>query len=91
MITLEAAKDAVRIKNSKLDQEVQDTINAALLDLGTAGVKGADDALVDTAIRQYLRWQFDYMGKGEQYQRAYGDLKSALSLIPEYNGGADGE
>ena len=86
-MTLEEGKSAVRITNSRLDQEVQDTMDAALLDLGTAGVVAVDDALVDAAVRQYLRWQFDYMGKGEQYQRAYNDLKSALSLIPEYNVG----
>lgn len=86
-MTLEEGKSAVRITNNRLDQEVQDTMDAALLDLGTAGVVAVDDALVDAAVRQYLRWQFNYMGKGEQYQRAYNDLKSALSLIPEYNGG----
>ena len=46
-----------------------------------------DDALIGQAIKQYARWQFDYMGKADQYQKAYVDLKSALSLIPEYNGG----
>lgn len=86
-MTLEEGKAAVRITNSRLDQEVQDTMDAALLDLGTAGVRGVQDALIDMAVKQYLRWQFNYMGKAEQYQKAYADLKSALSLIPEYNGG----
>ena len=86
-MTLEEGKSAVRITNGRLDQEVQDTMDAALLDLGTAGVRGVQDALIDMAVKQYLRWQFNYMGKAEQYQKAYADLKSALSLIPEYNGG----
>lgn len=87
MITVEEVKAAIRVTSSKLDEEVQSTIDAAFLDLGTAGVQKVDDALVDQAVKQYARWQFDYMGKADQYQRAYTDLKSALSLIPEYNGG----
>ncbi len=88
MITVEEVKAAIRVTSNKLDAEVQSTIDAALLDLGTAGVQEVDDALVDQAVKQYARWYFDYMGKAEQYQKAYFDLKSALSLIPEYNGGA---
>ena len=87
MLTLDEGKNAIRVTTSKLDQEVSDTIAAAVLDLGTAGVKDANDMLTDTAIRLYLRWHFDYMGKAEQYQRAYSDLKSVLALMPEYNGG----
>lgn len=88
MVTVEEIKAAIRVTSSKLDNEVQETINAALLDLGTAGVQEVDDALVAQAVKQYARWYFNYMGKAEQYQKAYADLKSALSLIPEYNGGA---
>lgn len=88
MITVDEVKAAIRVTSRKLDDEVQATIDAAVLDLGTAGVQAVDDTLVGQAIKQYARWQFDYMGKGEQYQKAYTDLKSALSLIPEYNGGA---
>ncbi|MBE5055283.1 hypothetical protein INF37_04630 [Pseudoflavonifractor sp. DSM 107456] len=87
MITVEEVKVAIRVTSSKLDDEVQSTIDAAVLDLGTAGVQAVDDALIGQAIKQYARWQFDYMGKADQYQKAYVDLKSALSLIPEYNGG----
>lgn len=87
MLTIEEGKKAVRVTASQLDDEVRDTIAAAVLDLGTAGVKDANDMLTDTAIRLYLRWHFDYMGKAEQYQRAYSDLKSVLALMPEYNGG----
>lgn len=87
MITVEEVKAAIRVTSSKLDAEVQAVISAALLDLGTAGVQEVDDALVGQAVKQYARWYFNYMGKAEQYWKAYQDLKSALSLIPEYNGG----
>lgn len=87
MVTLEQGKTAIRITNDQLDDEVQNAITAAILDLGTAGVQGADDALMDTAVKFYLKWQFDYMNKGEQYEKAYQGLKSLLSLVPEYNGG----
>lgn len=87
MITLEELKTAVRITSNKLNDEVQDTMDAALLDLATAGVKSVDDALIDLAIKLYARWYFDYCSEGERYQKAYTDLKSALALTPEYNGG----
>ena len=87
MITVEKVKAAIRVTSSKLDDEVQSTIDAAILDLGTAGVQNADDALIDMAVKLYARWQFNYQNKADQYQRAYYDLKSVLSLIPEYNGG----
>lgn len=44
MITVEEVKVAIRVTSSKLDDEVQSTIDAAVLDLGTAGVQAVDDA-----------------------------------------------
>lgn len=88
MISVDEVKAAIRVTSSKLDDEVQSAIAAALLDLGTAGVREVDDALVGQAVKQYARWYFNYMGEADQYMKAYTDLKSALSLIPEYNGGA---
>ena len=63
----------------------QDTIDAAVLDLRTAGAgRGDVDALTSMAVKLYARWQFDYRGKGEQYRQAYESLKAVLSLCPEY-------
>lgn len=81
MITLEQAKLTIRQTNDKLNEEIQSTVDAAMLDLQSGGMSAvADSALVDTAVRLYLRWQYDYCGKGDQYAKAYADLKNILSL-----------
>lgn len=87
MVTVEQGKTALRITNDQLDDAVQLQLDAALLDLGTAGVHGRYDALTDTAVELYLKWRFDFLGKGEQFGRAYQDLKTLLSLAGDYNGG----
>lgn len=85
MIGVQELRLALRISNDRLDTELQDTIDAAVLDLKTAGVESGDmDALTGMAVKLYARWQFDYLGKGEQYQRSYEALKAVLSLCEEY-------
>lgn len=81
MLTLEQAKLAIRQTNDLLDAEIQSTVDAALLDLQSGGMaSSADSSLVDMAVRLYLRWQYDYCGKGDQYANAYGALKNVLCL-----------
>lgn len=36
------------------------------------------------AIEVYLKWQYDFMGKGEQYRRNYEALRTALSMSEGY-------
>ena len=81
MLSLEQAKLCIRQTNDKLDEEIRSTVDSALLDLQSGGMDpAADSALVDTAVRLYLRWQYDYCGKGDQYAKAYDDLKKILTL-----------
>lgn len=82
MITVDEVKTALRITHDKLNDEIQGTIDAAMLDLMSAGMdRTASDALVYMAIKLYAKWQYDYCGKGEQYGKAYGDLKTVLALV----------
>ncbi|WP_297289185.1 head-tail connector protein [uncultured Flavonifractor sp.] len=91
MSQVEDIRRALRISNNSLDDEIRDTIDAAVLDLRTAGAgRGDVDALTSMAVKLYARWQFDYRGKGEQYRQAYESLKAVLSLCPEYREG-DGD
>lgn len=87
MVTVEQGRVALGFNHDQQDSAIQSGIDAALLDLGTAGVQGADDALTDTAVELYLKWRFDHLGKGEQFGKAYQDLKTRLSLAGDYNGG----
>lgn len=89
MVTVQDIKTALRINHDVLDQEVQATIAAAVLDLQSAGMPpGVDNALSDEAIRLYCKWHYDYMGKAAQYERSYEKLKPVLALLPkEVDGG----
>ena len=89
MVSVQEIKTALRMSHAVLDQEVQATIAAAVLDLQSAGMPvGVDNALSDEAIRLYCKWRYDYMGKAAQYERSYEKLKSVLALLPkEVDGG----
>lgn len=82
MVTVQEIKTALRMSHAVLDQEVQATIAAAVLDLQSAGMPvGVDNALSDEAIRLYCKWRYDYMGKAAQYERSYDRLKTVLALL----------
>lgn len=89
MVSVQDIKTALRMSHAVLDQEVQATIAAAVLDLQGGGMPvGVDNALSDEAIRLYCKWRYDYMGKAAQYERSYEKLKSVLALLPkEVDGG----
>lgn len=89
MVTVQDIKTALRINHAVLDQEVQATIAAAVLDLQSAGMPpSVDNALSDEAIRQYCKWRYDYMGKAAMYEHSYDRLKSVLAMLPkEVDGG----
>lgn len=84
-------KTDLRISHSQLDNDIESTINACELDLKLVGIKlnkdseGNYDALIQKAITLYCRFFYDFNGKGEQYQKAYENLKRVLSLCGDYN------
>ena len=84
---LDKVKTDLRIAHSLLDDDIQSNIDACLLDLSIAGVENTDidDALITKAVCLYCRWQYDYAGKGDRYEKAYVSLKAALSLSGDYN------
>ncbi len=91
---LEKVKLALRIKSAAFDSEVQDLIDAALADLGIAGVVKDDtgDPLIRRAVITYCRCHF---GQPEDYDRlkaAYDEQKAQLSMATGYTdwGQADG-
>ena len=45
----------------------------------------SEEALITKAVKLYCRARSDFMGKGEQYSRAYEALKIALCLSGDYN------
>lgn len=90
---LEQIRSALRITHHKLDKDLWLNIDACKLDLQRVGVDISsryDDgksAMIQKAIELYVKWQYDYCGKGEQYRKNYETLRDALSLCSDFNGG----
>lgn len=84
---LEKIKTSLRISHSSLDDEIQDVIDAALLSLGAHGINAENDndPLIVNAVKMYARWQFDYCGKSDQWEKAWNASIIVLALCGDYN------
>lgn len=83
---LEKVKLALRITTAAFDTEITDLINAALADLGIAGVLIEDEMapLIIRAVTTYCRANF---GQPEDYERmkaAYDEQKAQLQMATGY-------
>lgn len=76
-----------RISTTKFDDEIQQTVAAGLLDLRNAGVVNVDieDALVQQALKFYLKSHFGDDADADKWGKAYEHLKAALSLSGDYS------
>lgn len=82
---LDKIKKSMRISHSSLDDDIQRNINACLLDLERVGVyKSKETELLTKACELYCKWQYDYQGKGEQFQANYEKLRDSMSLAGDY-------
>lgn len=90
---LDKIKLALRISHNKLDDDIQHNITAALLDMQRVGIKVDDkpddkpDDIICSACEMYIKWQYDYLGKGAQWERNYTQLRNALSQSSNYMDG----
>lgn len=84
-ISIDEIKKELRISHDMSDGEIARKISEAKKDMKRVGVESdVDDPLIDAATTLYLKWQFDFMGKGEQYLSNYERLRDSLSLSDEY-------
>lgn len=87
---LERIKLSMRIFHTKLDTDITSNIDACMLDLKRVGISAAiavatsEDALINKAAELYCKWQYDFNGKGEQFEKAYKSLRDSLSLCEDY-------
>lgn len=81
------AKSWIRMTTSSLDEEIEQTLDACLLDLDNAGVINRDpeDALIKQAMKLYVKAQFGYEDRAEEFEQRYEFLKKSLSLSSTYN------
>lgn len=85
------AKQWLRISTQSRDDEIEQVLTACSIDLSMAGVKiiDTDDSVIKQAMKLYLKSQFGYDSKAEQFSVAYEHLKKALALCGDYNSEAD--
>ena len=88
-MTVEYAKNALRISHDQEDAEIGSVIESAAADLMTAGVTVTEDEepLITTAIVFDLRAYFNFEERGERYERDYEKLKALLSHNYDESGG----
>lgn len=90
--TLTAVKLALRITTNAFDSELTDLINAALLDMGIAGVTNDStaDALVLRAVITYCKLHFGQPDDYDRLKRSYDEQKAQLATATGYtNWGLD--
>lgn len=84
--TLTAVKLALRVSTNAFDAELTDLINAALLDMGIAGVtnNSTTDALILRAIITYCKCNFGQPDDYDRLKKAYDEQKAQLATATGY-------
>lgn len=85
-------KNSIRIKHSALDEDIEDTIRAALDDLDICGITATPsedpqdlDPLILNAVKLFCKVEYtDDPNKAAVFQRRYDSLKSCLMMSGRY-------
>ena len=86
MAMLDDVKLAMRITTEAYDSEIQDLIEASMLDLGIAGVETATpDKVVSTAIKTYCKMNFGNPSNYDNLKKSYDEQKAQLSNSSDYS------
>lgn len=83
---IQSAKQARRMSTGAFDDEVERLLNAALLDLGVAGVDvpSSLDPLVTTAAITYFLMHFGEPDNYDKLKASYDEQKAQLSTCTGY-------
>lgn len=84
---LEKVRTALRITHNKLDDELQDVINACIYDLSISGIKNIDenDPLIQQAVKTYAKAEYEQdVNKANRLTQAYVSLKISMALCGDY-------
>lgn len=85
---LQKVKAYLRIKSDVLDDEINDSIDAAIQSLKISGVTliNKSDPLIVQAVKVYCKAQFETdTSKSEKYMQSFEHLKQSLSLSSDYS------
>ncbi len=83
---IERVKLALRITTYAFDQEIADLIDAALRDLGIAGVTNDDitDPLIIQAVVTYCKCHFGQPDDYDRLKASYDEQKAQMSMATGY-------
>ena len=83
---INSIKLALRITTDAFNAELTDLLNAALLDLGIAGVTNDDinDPLILRAVITYCKLHFGQPDDYDRLKRSYDEQKAQLSTATGY-------
>jgi len=87
MALLDDVRLSLRITTTTLDDEIQDLIDACLLDLDISGIEviTEGDALIKRAIKLYVKSDYAQdQDEQKRYNAAYESLKKHLVLSNDY-------
>ena len=81
-----AAEKALRIVTTSFEDEIGSLLDAALLDMGVAGVTVPTeiDALVQQAAITYVKMNFGQSDEYERLKRSYDEQKAQLASCTGY-------
>ncbi len=89
---LDRVKLAMRITTDAYDEEFNSLINAALLDLGIAGVTITDsDELIRRAVITYCRLHFGSPDDYDNLKASYDEQKAQLQTATGYTNWGDAD
>lgn len=83
---IDKVKLALRITTNAFDEEIADLIEAALKDLGIAGVANDDitDPLIIRAVITYCKCHFGEPDEYDRLKRSYDEQKAQMSMATGY-------
>lgn len=89
MAMLDSVKIALRrAETTAFDTEIQELIDAAILDLGIAGVNAEtleDDPLVMQAVKTYCKMHFGETDEYINLKSAYDEQKAQMQMSSKYH------
>lgn len=83
---VEKVKRTLRLTTNVFDDDIEDLIDAALGDLGIAGVDNLDDSdpMIIRAIETYCKLHFGEPEEADRLKRSYDEQKAQLSTNSRY-------
>ncbi|MFE3978702.1 MULTISPECIES: head-tail connector protein [unclassified Priestia] len=85
---IEKVRKSLRISHTALDDDIQDLIDAALMELQLSGIKKLDesDPLIIRAVTVYCKAEFGFDNPDAyRFRASFESLRNHLSLAGDYN------